>query len=818
MRLTTEKGHNGNRMRAWRTCALFCALSLLLGAPADAAITNTLTIASSSHTKNVSSTNSDITLSWNAATTGSGGSITYEYVLNQTATLDHASFTTALATTNTSTLKTGTLTNSTAKSFTGIVDGTFYFHLRAYDSQGIVFGTAVTTFGAIILDSAPTLAASPITPATGDHKQAIQVTITGTKFITGATVDLVNGMRDSTALANVALTSVTVVTANSITATIPANTAPGLYDLRVTNGAPHNKQVSAVDKYTSTNQLPVANAGSDQALTLSGGNVTLNLSGTGTDADSDTIASYSWTTDTDPSAALAATFSGATKSFVLNTAGTYVFSLVVNDGFANSSADSVTVTVSSSANNPPTANAGIDQTVTPLTQVTLNGGSSTDADGTITTYAWSLTSKPGTSSRTIGTASITQANISQPTATFTPDVAGSYTISLTVTDDDSATSTADTMIITANTRPVANAGPDQTVVKNSQVTLTGLGSTDADSNPLTYLWSLSVPNGSSATLSSTTAAQPTFTPNVAGAYTATLSVNDGIQNSAASDSVVVTANTRPVASATADDTSVTTSTLVTLNGTASSDADAGEILTYLWSLSSVPNGSSAVLSSTTASQPTFTPDLAGDYVASLTVSDGKHSSASAATVTVTAADPNATTTHSYTFTKNIGTTSVTAMGFVLDGTGYSTAAQLYAAIPNIDGLSKWDAPTQSYVSFVPGPNLNNFALTPGEAYFVSVSANSSLDLTGTSATITYSFTKNNGTTSVTAIGLEAGTVAGGTTNAAGIYNAITNIDGLSIWDASSQSYVSFVPGPNLNNFSLADGAAYFISVSANSSW
>lgn len=96
-------------------------------------------------------------------------------------------------------------------------------------------------------------------------------------------------------------------------------------------------------------------------------------------------------------------------------------------------------------------------------------------------------------------------------------------------------------------------------------------------------------------------------------------------------------NTAPVANAGTDQTVVTGST-VNLDGSSSSDAD-GDSLSYLWSLTSTPTGSAASLTSATADNPSFTADLAGSYVASLTVNDGTTDS-SADTVTVTAANTN----------------------------------------------------------------------------------------------------------------------------------------------------------------------------------
>ncbi|MCH8842528.1 MAG: fibronectin type III domain-containing protein, partial [SAR324 cluster bacterium] len=90
----------------------------------------------------------------------------------------------------------------------------------------------------------------------------------------------------------------------------------------------------------------------------------------------------------------------------------------------------------------------------------------------------------------------------------------------------------------------ANAGPDQTINPGDLVTLDGSGSSDADLDTLTYLWSLvSVPGGSSVTnlsLSDQTVVNPTFTTDVDGAYVVQLVVNDGELDSAP-ESVTITA-------------------------------------------------------------------------------------------------------------------------------------------------------------------------------------------------------------------------------------------------------------------------------------
>lgn len=90
-----------------------------------------------------------------------------------------------------------------------------------------------------------------------------------------------------------------------------------------------------------------------------------------------------------------------------------------------------------------------------------------------------------------------------------------------------------------NLPPVANAGPDQTVQTGGIVTLDGSLSSDPDSNPLTYAWTLSRPAGSMAVLSDPAAITPDFTPDVAGDYIGSLTVNDGTEDSAV-DTVAVT--------------------------------------------------------------------------------------------------------------------------------------------------------------------------------------------------------------------------------------------------------------------------------------
>jgi len=97
--------------------------------------------------------------------------------------------------------------------------------------------------------------------------------------------------------------------------------------------------------------------------------------------------------------------------------------------------------------------------------------------------------------------------------------------------------------ITANSTPIANANIDQNVNTPTVVTLNGSTSSDADSDTLTFLWSvISVPTDSTATLSNSTIVNPTFTADLDGEYVFSLVVNDGTINSVA-DTVTITSST-----------------------------------------------------------------------------------------------------------------------------------------------------------------------------------------------------------------------------------------------------------------------------------
>jgi hypothetical protein len=83
----------------------------------------------------------------------------------------------------------------------------------------------------------------------------------------------------------------------------------------------------------------------------------------------------------------------------------------------------------------------------------------------------------------------------------------------------------------------------------------------------------------------------------------------------------------------------TVGTMVTLNGNGSYDPD-GQPISYTWKIASLPAGSLSTLANRTTVTSSFTPDVVGDYVASLVVTDSAGSNSSASKVTVTVNSPN----------------------------------------------------------------------------------------------------------------------------------------------------------------------------------
>ncbi len=177
------------------------------------------------------------------------------------------------------------------------------------------------------------------------------------------------------------------------------------------------------------NDPPVADAGGpytgieDIAITFSGS--------VSSDPDDDPL-TYKWNFGD------GSTGAGVSPTHTYTAGGTYIVTLVVNDGKADSTPDTTSATITE-VNDPPVADAGPDQSALVGENVTFDGSASydPDSDGSIISYDWDF------GDQTTG---------SGVTTTHAYSAAGTYTVTLTVTDNDDSTAT-DTTIVTVTEQP-----------------------------------------------------------------------------------------------------------------------------------------------------------------------------------------------------------------------------------------------------------------------------------------------------------------------------------------------------------------------------
>lgn len=362
------------------------------------------------------------------------------------------------------------------------------------------------------------------------------------------------------------------------------------------------------------NVAPTADAGINQTITLPTSSV--NLTGTGGDSD-EGVASYRWVKASGGAGTIANPIAASTSVSGL-VAGSYTFRLTVNDNKGAATSDDMIVTVNP-ANTAPIARAGADQLIhhPTATTATLNGSTSSDAEGPLSSYLWEKVSGPAGGTLATPNAAIT---------TISALVPGAYTFRLTVRDSANVPA-SDTIVINVNASPVADAGTDRTIYNPpaSTTNLDGSGSTDNGSIS-TYAWTkVSGPAGGTIASSSAATTNVTGLTN-AGTYVFRLTVTDNQGGTDPDDvSVIVVANAVPVARAGDDKTIVmpasgTAST--SLSGSASSDADgAGTITGFAWTKVSGPTGGTFTPANTVGT--TVSGLNPGVYVFRLTVTDNR---------------------------------------------------------------------------------------------------------------------------------------------------------------------------------------------------
>ncbi|WP_373091464.1 PKD domain-containing protein [Zhongshania sp.] len=309
-------------------------------------------------------------------------------------------------------------------------------------------------------------------------------------------------------------------------------------------------------------------------------------------------------------------------------------------------------------NRLPVASAGDDQTLVEGETVILTGVAGDD-EGGIVAMQWQHTDRNGIAkgnSVQITDASNVEASFVAPEVvadtilyfsfTVTDDQGGqgSDIVNVLVLDNDSAP---------VNQKPVAVAGDHQIVSPGATVILDGSASSDADGE-ISYNWlqtgggeRVGIVNGGRA-VASFTAPSPAETVNLQ--FTLTVSDDQGASDSAVASVLVKVkekekeedtggetggeSNQPPVADAGADQ-NVESGNVVSLDGSASSDPDASDELSYSWTQD---GGPAVTLNNQNLAQPSFTAPDVDEVTAlsfSLVVSDTQLTDSDGVTITVT---------------------------------------------------------------------------------------------------------------------------------------------------------------------------------------
>jgi len=448
---------------------------------------------------------------------------------------------------------------------TGLVAGTYVFNLTVTDNQGAT-NTASET---VVVNPA----ALPVTPPTvsAGSAQTITlpistVTLTGTAAGTnGATISTTTWTQTG------GPSSATIVSLGNLI-TVITGMVQGTYSFRLSavdnNGQSASSTVTVTVNAPAPTPPPTVSAGSAQTITLPANSVT--LTGTASGNGGATISSTQWTQSAGPSTASIGAGGSLSTSASNLVQGTYTFTLTATDSKGQTASSTVTITVNAAALVPPTVNAGSAQTITlPVNSVTLTGTASGNGGATINSTSWTETGGPAAA--TIGTPGALSTTVSNL-------VQGTYTFSLTATDNNGQTSTT-TVTVTVNAAalvpPTVDAGSAQTItLPVNSVTLTGTAAGNGGATINSTSWT-QTGGPATATMGTPTSLSTTVSNLVQGTYTFVFTASDSKgQTATASVTVTVTAatppstNTPPTVSAGSAQTITLPTNSTTLTGTA----------------------------------------------------------------------------------------------------------------------------------------------------------------------------------------------------------------------------------------------------------
>jgi PGF-CTERM protein len=371
----------------------------------------------------------------------------------------------------------------------------------------------------------------------------------------------------------------------------------------------------------------------------------------GESADGDgTITAFEWRVDGE--------IVGTTErlSYTFEAAGEHTVALTVTDGDGATATASETVPV----NAMPTASVSVTPTEPTVGEsVTFDGAGSTDGDGMISAYEWTVDGE------TVGEGA---------SLSYAFEAAGEHAVGLTVTDDDDATDSA-SVTVSVNAPPTAAfaVAPVRPTIGET-VALDGSDSIDGDGTIGAYAWTIDgevIGEGQSLS----------YAFETPGEHTIGLTVTDdqGVTNVT---STTVSVNAPPTAAFAVSTTEPTVGESVAFDASGSTDAD-GDVATYEWDLDGDGQYDDA-----TGVETEFAFSSPGEVIVGLRVADDAGATNATATTLTVATEPTPTPTE--TADPITGTTDPTATSGTTAGTadppGEVTTGEIQTDAPGLPGF------------------------------------------------------------------------------------------------------------------------------------